>query len=840
MTTALISGLSNGVDISGGAGTVSNFGTVESSGAHTTIRLVSGGSVTNGSSTSTVALIANTGSANGVYIGYGAGTLTNFGTIKGGSLGVFLGDGGRVANGQSGSTAGLIVGTTSSSVSIAGTTGTVANFGTLQSTGTLANVALNGGGTVTNGAVGVMSASITGPGTAIYINNAAGTVTNFGHITTTSTVVGDGIVLERGGSVTNFGTVQNTDTGKSAVYIHGGGSVTNGKTGTSVGLISGGYNGIGIRGGAGTVANAGSITSVTKNGVYLNGGGTVTNQAGGVIAGHTNGVYGRGVAISVTNSGLIETTGTADGIYLRGGGSITNNAGGTIAGSAAGVYLHRTAGAVTNHGVIKGTIGFEAAGTGANTLINFGTVASTSTAAGAIAVEMGNNTGRNLLVVEPGAVFTGLVKGGGRGEIEFAATGTAAMGANISGFSTVALANGGADSLTLANANFAGVSDDRRITVIGGNSGNTVNASAVTTGAVTIDGGAGADVLTGAGGSANNIFAFTAAALTATDKVAGDGYSNELEITTAGTVAAGGVTAVEIYQLANGGANSLTLANANFTGVLGGSITVYGGTGGNTIDGSGLTGTADDLNIYGGAGADVLKGGAGNDIFSFAAANLTPTDTVSGGAGNNELLMTTAGTVAAARVTGVETYVLADGGANTLTLATGNFTGVTGSTITVSDGNKGNTVSAAGAAAPDRTIVYAGTGADVLTGGPGTNVFYAGGNTTIDFAMLQGTNTINNFGAGTNEIVFGNAGFALGLSGATTPQPLPMGLFVSDSAGTFAKATQRFAYGTSNGELFYSASGTTATEHLVASLTGDPALTASHLFYVGPSGSGGA
>ena len=92
-------------------------------------------------------------------------------------------------------------------------------------------------------------------------------------------------------------------------------------------------------------------------------------------------------------------------------------------------------------------------------------------------------------------------------------------------------------------------------------------------------------------------------------------------MTTAGTVAAGGVSAVEIYQLANGGANSLTLVNANFAGFMGNAITIYGGTGGNTIDGSGLTGATDRLVIYGGAGADALKGGAGNDIFSFAAAN---------------------------------------------------------------------------------------------------------------------------------------------------------------------------------------------------------------------------
>jgi hypothetical protein len=833
VTTALISGGSTAVVINGGAGTVANFGTITSTSSGFGVGLHDGGSISNGSNTSTAALISSAAGHTSVYVNGGAGTVTNFGSIKGGSVGVFLGDGGRVANGQSGSTAGLIVGgTTGGAVSIAGTTGTVVNFGTLQSTGTLAIVALLDGGTLTNGANGATTALITGPGTGIYVNNAAGSVTNFGKIISTSTSSGNGIVIEDGGGVTNFGTVQNTST-NAAIYLRGGGSVSNSKTGSSVGLISGDGNGVAFRGGAGTVTNSGSIQSSTENGIYLNDGGSVTNQAGDVIAGHIDGVYNRAVGISLANSGLIYTSGTVDGIYLRGGGNVTNNAGGTIAGAAAGIALGQAGGVVSNSGVIKGAIGFYGGihHEGNTTLINFGTVASTSTVAGAIAVEMGSSVGTKALIVEKGAVFTGLVEGGGRGEIEFAATGTAAMGSNISGFDTVALANGAADSLTLATANFAGV--DGRLTVLGGNSGNTVNASTVTSGQLTIDGGAGADALTGSA-NGGTIFVFTAAALTATDKIAGGGgFNNELEVTTAGTVAAGGVTAVEIYQLANGGANSLNLVNANFTGFMGNAITIYGGTGGNTINGSGLTGATDRLVIYGGAGADVLKGGAGNDIFSFAAANLTNTDTISGGGGSNELLMTTAGAVNAAGVVGVETYVLADGGANTLTLASANFAGVTGSTITVSDGNGDNAVSAAGVAAPDRLIVYAGTGADVLTGGAGTNVFYAGGDTRIDFAKLQGANTINSFGTGTNEIAFSNAGFSLGQSGASaTPTPLPASLFTPNSTGAFTAGTQRFAYDSTSGALFYSASGMTATEHLVTSLTGHPALTASHLFFI--------
>jgi hypothetical protein len=330
----------------------------------------------------------------------------------------------------------------------------------------------------------------------VFVNDGAGVVINFGHITSTSTASGTTIVLEDGGSVTNFGTVQNTDPNAAAIYFHGAGSIINGRTGVSAGSISGAGNAISIRGGSGMIINSGSIKSATANGVYLNSG-SVTNQAGGVIAGHSNGIYNRHALIGVTNSGVIETTGTGDGVYLQAGGSITNNAGGVIAGNAAGIVLGQHGGTVRNSGIVKGGVGFyvPATNSGNVTLVNSGRIASTAGAAGR-AVEMGGSPGSKLLIVEKGAVFTGLVEGGGRGEIEFASPGTAAMGANISGFETVALADGAADSLTLVQANWSGVSSSR-ITVIGGNHGNTVNASAVTTGGVTIEGGAGKDVLTG-------------------------------------------------------------------------------------------------------------------------------------------------------------------------------------------------------------------------------------------------------------------------------------------------------------------------------------------------------
>ncbi len=107
---------------------------------HTAVVLDGGGSVTNGSSISNDALIDGPGNA--VYIGFGSGTVTNFGRIEATSNGngVILEDGGRVVNGSSGAASSLIVGVNLPSVDIFGTAGTVINFGTIQQNGISAAV----------------------------------------------------------------------------------------------------------------------------------------------------------------------------------------------------------------------------------------------------------------------------------------------------------------------------------------------------------------------------------------------------------------------------------------------------------------------------------------------------------------------------------------------------------------------------------------------------------------------------------------------------------------------------------------------------------------------------
>jgi Ca2+-binding RTX toxin-like protein len=532
----------------------------------------------------------------------------------------------------------------------------------------------------------------------------------------------------------------------------------------------------------------------------------------------------------------------------------------TVAGGAGTNYLlMTTAGTVMAVGVSAVEV-YDLANGGANSLTladaNFTEVTNS-----AITVNGGNGgnmidasglTAANRVIAVGGAGTDDFTGGAGNDIFEFSAANLAATDTVVGGAGTnyllmttsgtVAaggvsrveiydLSSSGADTLTLAAANFVGVTNSA-ITVNGGSAGNMIDASGLTgANRVIAVGGAGTDNFTG--GAGNDIFEFSVANLAASDTVAGGVGTNYLLMTTAGTVAAGGVSGVEVYDLANGGANSLTLANANFTAVTNSAITINGGNGGNMIAASGLTG-ANRVIAVGGAGTDNFTGGAGNDIFEFSVANLAATDTVAGGAGTNYLLMTTSGTVAAGGVSGLEIYDLSSSGANSLTLADANFTGVTNSAITINGGNSGNTIDASGLTGANRVIAVGGAGSDVFFAGGKTTM--TGGAGTNEFVFsAAGSNTIKDFTASTtNEIVFSNSGFALGLSGATsTPKPLPAGLLVSDATGAFTATTQRFAYNTTVGALYYDAQGNTtgSSRELVATLTGHPTFTATNLFF---------
>jgi hypothetical protein len=328
-----------GVDIAGGGGTVTNYGTINGAGLGAGIYLGKGGSVVNGG------LIE--GTYNGIEVRRSPGTVTNSGTIAGKDLGgVGLYAGGTVIN----DSGGLI--SSALGLAIRYGTGAVINSGTIEGNpSTAAGIWFSqSGGTVTNNSGGLIS----GRDGVEIVNGATGTVINAGTITgAVHTASVAGVYFGAGGSVIN--NSGGVITGEYGVFIAARGTVVNG----------------------GTIVGSGGIA-----GVDIGAGGSVTNNFGGLIKGAgADGIDVASGASTVINAGTIAATGA--GIVLSAGGTVTTS--GTINGSSGtAVSFGGTGGnrLILDPGYHLGGTVVGSTSAGATNTLELGSAASTGTLSG--------------------------------------------------------------------------------------------------------------------------------------------------------------------------------------------------------------------------------------------------------------------------------------------------------------------------------------------------------------------------------------------------------------------------------------------------------------------------
>jgi hypothetical protein len=339
--------------------TINNLGNVD--GTANGITLSDGGAVRNGNSTNTTALVEGT---NAIVTNNAAAKITNYGEIKSAGVlsgypttGTYYNYYASIKLNKGGTVTNRAAAEISNGISIAGAAGTVVNDGVIGAPGHWVRVGYEGmtpllsfyydravimtnGGKVTNGSGTNTSADIR---FGVDISGGTGGIVNNGHIGGVKLLAGgtvsngsgsnsaahiDGVQISGTGKVTNYGQISSVSiSGKGAVTnydaIYGvslghGGTVTNGTSSkTAVSIINAFGNGITIAGGAGTVANFGSVLSTVLPGYQIDAG--VSLAAGGTLI---NG--------SADDKGALISGGI--GVTLQGVGTITNF--GTIEGTA--------------------------------------------------------------------------------------------------------------------------------------------------------------------------------------------------------------------------------------------------------------------------------------------------------------------------------------------------------------------------------------------------------------------------------------------------------------------------------------------------------------------------
>jgi hypothetical protein len=477
----------------------------------------------------------------------------------------------------------------------------------------LASATLINSGTISGGAAGPYGAPAATGGVGVNLA-AGGGVSNQGTILGgTGGDYGNGgnLVAGHGGAGGNGidiagGTLSN------AAAIYGG---SGGTGGSSLGGGFGGNGGYGVDLSGGTMVNSGTITGGAGG---FNGG----DYAGAGVA------VGTG-AVAINNATIVGGQGGNGGFNRYGDGFVGGQGG-------AGAML--TGGTLVDNGVITGgnggVIGNGAGKAGViiegGTLVVFGTVSGGDSGTGggqADAVRFQGGVD-GVLLVNPGAVFNGLVDGYGLGTLELgaglAASTLVGLGTEFVGLNEINIVSGANWVLT---GPFTGGLGDLAVAVA---SGSTLAASG---GAIVGGGGRyGAAGRPGGTGGAGIILAAGDTLINQDTVIGGSGgLANASSIGGGGGV---GVVIASNDSVTNdgtiiGGAGGYDNTTSN-GGTGGGAVVIAGGslTNSGSIEGGAGGSQLDDTSLSGQAGTEA-KGGIGVDLT--AGASITNDGTVTGG-----------------------------------------------------------------------------------------------------------------------------------------------------------------------------------------------------------------
>lgn len=447
------------------------------------------------------------------------------------------------------------------------------------------------------------------------------------------------------------------------------------------------------------------------------------------------------------------------------------------------------------------------------------------------------------------------------------------------------LGRGGADILNVtagatANATISTAWTASPMTVNKGTANITTNGLAVNLAAVT-------DASTGNFGyRVTN----TGSATTLTGSVLADwltgGTGNDFLTGGAGIDALNGGDGADLYIIANPtdhpaaeivDSGTSGIDEVRFTSTVAGTLTLYAGDLGieKAVIGTGTSATASTLGstannidasrlgygltLIGNAGANVLTGGAGNDVltgnsgidtFRVTAGRDTVTDLGNGGA---DILNVSTGATVNATIAAAWTASSSTVNQGTANITTSGKAVNLGAITSTAAGNKGFTVTNTGAAttltgSALNDWLTGGTGNDTLLGGSGNDQLRGGlgkDNLTggagadqfvFDKAPNSSTNldTITDFASGTDKLVFSKAVFT-GLSGAALGNLSADAFWAGPGVSSAHDATDRFAYDTTSGYLYYDADGiggAAAVQVALLGVTTHPAISYSDIMVI--------